>query len=241
MANPNAPRIEFFTSDNIIAAPGDTVNLFWSTRGGSNAVIYQLDRQGNRNRLWNVQADGRLTVQTRASDRGQLDFLLVVGDGALQAQQTLSIPLACSVAWFFTPSPDACPDRLAQETRIIDQTFERGRMVYVESSNLIYVLFNDGQQPAWVAFQNRYDPAIHPESEERFVPPPGLVQPIARLGFLWRGNDTVRNRLGLGIIPEFGFDGFVQTANDNLYISSTNATIIQLVPAGSSWQIITLP
>src|SRR5690606_34223046 len=74
--NPNAPRIEFFTSDVIAAAPGSSITLFWSTRNVASASIYQLDRSGQRSQVWNVPADGRLNVQTRRADRGQVDFVL---------------------------------------------------------------------------------------------------------------------------------------------------------------------
>jgi hypothetical protein len=119
-------------------------------------------------------------------------------------------------------------------------------MLYTERDDRVYVLFNDGLAPAWVAFDNRYDPAVHPESEASFVPPPGFVQPLAILGFVWRGNDLVRNRLGLATQPEAGYDGFVQTAAEpggesSLYASSADGAVLQLVPGGEAWQIITPP
>jgi hypothetical protein len=243
--NPNAPRIEFFTADTLAVAPGTPVTLFWSTRGATGAVIYQLSRGGERERLWNVDADGNLPVATQLRDRGQLDFLLVVGEGELEVQQTLSIPLACPVTWFFSPSPEECPDAEVTETFIIEQDFERGRLIYVEDRNRIYALFNDGRAPGWLVFQNRYDPSIHPELEESFVPPTGYYQPIARLGYVWRGNDTVRNRLGLGINVEAAFDGFIQTTtlgdgSEALYISSTGGVVLQLIASDNSWSIISL-
>ena len=244
--NPNAARIEFFTADSSVVAPGSSVTLFWSTRNATSAVIYQLNRGGERERLWNVGPDGNVTISTGRHDRGQVDFLLVVGEGALQAQQTLSVPLACPIQWFFSPSPEECPNEEAEETLLIEQSFERGRMVYMQDSDLIYVLLNDGYEPAWIAFENRYNPEIHPELEESFVPAPGFYQPIAKLGFVWRGNDTVRNRLGLGSEPELQYNGFIQRATlrdgaESLYISSTNATVLQLLSGGDVWQIITLP
>lgn len=236
--NPNAPRIEFFTSDEIAVAPGSAVDLFWSSRRAENAIIYQLNRAGERTRLWNVAPDGTLTVQTRQSDRGQVDFLLVVSDdNDVEVQQSLSIALACPVSWFFAPPPEDCPDDEGQDTFLIEQQFERGRMVYVQTTDLIYVLFNDGLSPAWASFQNRYDPAIHDEIDENFP----FLQPVARLGFLWRGNDTVRTRLGSAVETEVAFDGVIQTAGDASYITSSNRTILQLLPNGDSWQIITLP
>lgn len=235
--NPNAPRIEFFTSDEVAVPPGGTIDLFWSSRRATNAIIYQLNRQGERTRLWNVAPDGTLAIPTRFSDRGQVDFLLVVTDGTFESQQSLSIPLECPVAWFFEPAPNECPDQEATNSFIIEEPFERGRMLYLGEDDEIYVLFNDELTPRWAVFQNRYDPSIHQESDPNFP----FLQPIARLGFLWRGNDTVRNRLGLPTEPEIAFDGLFQTADENLYVTSTNGTVLQLLPNGDAWQIITLP
>lgn len=241
----NAPRIEFFTSDVIAVAPGTDVRLFWSTRGADGATLYRLDPDGARNQLWNVPPDGNLTVSTRLSDRGTVDFLLTVGEGTDRTEQRLSLPLSCPVTWFFVPPPAECPDREALETRIIEQSFVRGRMVYIADRNEVYVLYNDGFEPAWVVFQNRYDPAIHEERLENFIPPAGRVQPIAELGFLWRGSDTVRSRLGLGTQEPFTYTGFVQTSRRGesitLYVTSADGNVLQLLPDGSSWQIITLP
>lgn len=242
--NPNAPRIEFFTTDASAVAPGSPVNLFWSTRNATSATIYRLVN-GVRNQVFNVGPDGSLSVQTRRSDRGALEFLLSVGGGAQISEQTLLIPLACPDTWFFAPAPDACPSAPAQETTLIEQNFERGRMVYIQSADNVFALFNDGRAPAWITLSNRYDAAIHPEFEPAFNPAPPLVQPLRILGFVWRGNDTVRNRLGLGIQPEFSFTGFVQTAvqagNESIYASSADGAVLHLLPAGEVWQIITPP
>ncbi|MCC6805141.1 MAG: hypothetical protein IT319_19835 [Anaerolineae bacterium] len=246
LLNPNAPRIEFFTSDASAVAPGSTVTLYWSTRGARDAVIYQLVR-GVRNRVWNVGPDGSLPVATNRSDRGTADFVLQVGEGSQFVEQNLSIPLACPDAWFFQPPPETCP-RPAEETQLIEEPFERGRMVYVASTDQIYALFNDGLAPAWMVVQNRFDPAIHPESDPSFAAalPPGYYQPLRRLGFVWRGNDTIRNRLGLGIQPEASYTGFIQTSvstdgAQTLYISSADSTVLELLPQGAAWQIITSP
>ncbi|MBI5670306.1 MAG: hypothetical protein HZC41_20110 [Chloroflexi bacterium] len=248
VANPNAPRIEFFTSDTLAVAPGSPVTLFWSTRGANGAVIYRLDQNGVRNQLWNVAPDGNLSVPTRRADRGQVSFVLSVGDGALKTEQTLTLPLTCPDAWFFQPAPDNCPRGPAQPTTLLEQPFERGRMVYVQAQDTVYALFNDGLEPAWVAFDNRYDPAVHPELDETFERslPPGLVQPKRILGFVWRGNDLVRNRLGLGVAEETAYEGFLQTVGadeeaENLYLNSADGTVLQLLPNGQSWQIITPP
>ncbi|HVU13913.1 MAG TPA: hypothetical protein VHD90_21695, partial [Phototrophicaceae bacterium] len=184
--NPNAPKIEFFTSDSAAVAPGTTVTLYWSTRGARDAVIYQLVR-GVRNRLWNVGPDGSLPVQTNKNDRGSVDFVLSVGEGTAYVEQTLSIPLACPNTWFFQPPPVSCPTAPPQNTQLVEEPFERGRMVYDTVSNQVYALFNDGSTPAWLVLPNKYDPATDPDSDPNFSPPPGMYQPLRELGFVWRG------------------------------------------------------
>jgi hypothetical protein len=244
--NPNAPRIEFFTSDTLAVAPGSPVSLYWSTRGTNGAVIYRIDETGTRNQLWNVAPDGSLTVPTRRSDRGEVRFVLSVGDGEQQVEQELILPLSCPDPWFFLPAPETCPDGPSQATALIEEQFERGRMVYVENNDRVYALFNDGRTPAWLGFDDRYDPSRDPESETSFVPPPPLVQPLRILGFVWRGNDVVRNRLGLGLQPESAYEGFIQTGSapdgsESLFISSADGTVLLLLPGGDAWQLITPP
>jgi hypothetical protein len=241
--NPNAPRIEFFTTSVQQVEPGGQVTLFWSVRGARNAIIYRLDASGARGNLWNVPPDGNLPVTISRRDRGQATFLLSVGEGELETTQTLSIPLSCPDPWFFQPAPDACPASSAEATTIVEQPFERGRMIYIQSRNRVYVLFNDGRAPAWLSFENKYNPGVDKESEESFIPPPNLFQPVKIIGFVWRGNDVVRNRLGLGTAAETQYDGFIQTVKtgdkEDLYVNSSDTSVLQLLPGGDLWQIIT--
>ncbi|MFN8377878.1 MAG: hypothetical protein U0452_04330 [Anaerolineae bacterium] len=243
VVNPNAPRIEFFTTDVLSVAPGDSLNLYWSTRNTTSANIYRLER-GVRNQLWAVGPDGSLAVPTRRSDRGSVEYLLTVGDGAQTVEQVLTVPVACPDTWFFQPAPNDCPAGPARESRLVEQVFERGRMIYVEATDIVYILLNDGYAPAWIALENRFNPATDPESEPSFVPPAGFYQPVKQLGYIWRGNDVVRNRLGLGVQPENSSMGFIQSyvtsaGDTTLYISSADGTVLQLLPGGDVWQIIT--
>lgn len=239
--NPNAPRIEFFTSDVLGIEPGGTVTLYWSARNVDSVVMYRI-QEGERSQVFNeLPPDGRLEINTRASERGQLDFLLTAGRGSDYIEQTLTIPFQCPVAWFFSPAPEDCPDAEPVETRLTEQTFERGRMIYVQSENLIYVLFNDGQEPAWLSFENRYDPAIHPEKDPNA--PPEFIQPLRELGLIWRSNDTVRNRLGLGTAEGVSYDGALQTftragRTPQIFMNSGDGTVLQIPAGGEAWQII---
>jgi hypothetical protein len=206
-----------------------------------NAVIYRLNRQGERTQVFNVAPDGRLEVQTRGSDRGELDFVLAVGENETYIEENLTIPLQCPIPWFFAPAPDECADAVAEPTRLTEQFFERGRMIFAQQRNVIYTLFNDGQTPAWLAFDNNYDPAIHPERDVNA--PPNFIQPLREMGLIWRTNDIVRNRLGLGAADAVGFEGSLQVitrpnGQQELFISSADGNVLQLLPDGEVWQII---
>ncbi|MCU0514665.1 MAG: hypothetical protein MUE40_19095, partial [Anaerolineae bacterium] len=99
LLNPNAPRIEFFTSDVLAVEPGGVVTLFWSARGVDQAVIYRLNRLGERQEVYNVPSEGSVAITTRRADRGELRFLLTIGEGGNYAEQLLTLPLRCPIAW----------------------------------------------------------------------------------------------------------------------------------------------
>ncbi|MDQ7027763.1 MAG: hypothetical protein Q9P44_19655 [Anaerolineae bacterium] len=241
--NPNAPRIEFFTSDPLAVQPGSSVTLFWSARGVDNAVIYRLDEDGSRTQAYNVAPDGNLPLSTRSSDRGDLRFLLTIGEGINYTEQEILIPLQCPIDWFFSPPPEDCADNAPLETAIVDMTMQRGRMVYIQDSDVVYALFNDGQQPSWIRYENRYDPEIHPSRDESA--PPDMLQPLDQLGFIWRSDNDVRTRLGLGLQEAITIDGFVQTSTlrgeEVVYISGANGVVLQILPGSEIWQVIGAP
>lgn len=243
--NPNAPRIEFFTSDQLTVEPGAIVTLFWSARNVDTALIYRLDEDGERTQVYNnLPPDGSLQVDTRSSERGQLEFILAVGEEATYQEIPLTLPLSCPVEWFFSPSPEACPDEAPLATRLVDQSMQRGRMVFVAETDTIYALFNDGTQPAWSSFDNRYDPTVHEDRDPNI--PPDFIQPLRELGFLWRTQSTVRNRLGRGAADAIEYEGFVQattlrggqTIN---YVMGANGVVLVIFPGTDEWQIIGAP
>lgn len=243
--NATTPRIDYFSSDPLSVAPGDEVTLYWSTRNVDAAVIYRVDQDGIRSQVYNVVPDGNLTIDTDLDERGSLRYVLSIGRGADAVEELLVILLECPNDWFFVPVPADCANDEAVSTQIIDMQMERGRFLYVESNNTIYALFNDGagDQPAWLSFENRFDPDVHASREENA--PPEWIQPLNELGYVWRGNGDVRNRLGLGLADAIQFEGFIQNSGrgnrELLYISGSNGVILQLEAGGDVWQIIGAP
>ena len=108
-----------------------------------------------------------------------------------------------------TPAPteNLIPDPILQEIIVAEQNFERGRMIYIQPRDEIWVLFGeDGEADSgdwgvyadtWEEGEPEFDPDLTPPSED-------LVQPERGFGKLWRDEDDVRNRLGWALAQEEG-------------------------------------
>ncbi len=239
---PGTLQIEYFTTSATSVAPGDKLTLFWSVRGVTKAIIYRLDAKGKREQLWNVSRAGSLEVETRTSDRDTAQFLLYVGDDTTHLEQTLSIPLKCGESWFFEPPPTSCPSSPVLASAEVQQTFQRGLMIWVQAQSRVYVLYNDGQKPAWDYFPDEFKDG-QPDRDPALVPPQGLLQPIRGFGLVWRTRSRVRDRLGWATAAEAPFDGSLQgdaTVDGGvMYIRAKDSNILQLSDNGASWKLIT--
>jgi hypothetical protein len=234
--------VEYFTTDSQVVKPGDTVTLFWSVRGADRTRIYRVDAQGERTWRWDVDTSGKLTVSTRAQDRDVARFVLAAEANGTEVEQPLLIPMQCPESWFFDPAPDACPAGPPQISTQAEQTFERGRMIWVEALNRIYVIFEDNNVPAWAQYPDNFKEG-DPELDESLVPPPGLFQPIRGFGLIWRSNPRVQDRLGWAMTPEIAFEGMVQADSDELsvatlYLRGRDGSIIALNALNDEWEIL---
>ena len=221
------------------------MTLYWSTRGARDAVIYQLVR-GVRNRLWNVGPDGSLPVQTSRNDRGTVDFVLSVGEGSAVRRANAVVPLACPDVWFFQPPPEACPTAPAQDTQLIEEPFERGRMLYVATSNQIYALFNDGLPPAWLVLENRFDPASASGKRPEFLAAARLLSTAAAAGLRLARQRYGAQPAGAGDAAGSQLQRLHPVVADagrraDALRQQRRWHVLQLLPQGASWQIITPP
>ncbi|MCD4685381.1 MAG: hypothetical protein K8S97_05555 [Anaerolineae bacterium] len=235
-------RVEYFTTDTESARPGDNVTLFWRVYGVDYARIYRVDDAEERLSQWDVNGTGQLTVSTGTADRDVARFLLEADAGGGTVEQLLLIPLSCPEAWFFGPAPDACPAAPPQVSMEAEQTFERGRMIWVEVQDRIYVIFEDGRSPAWAQYPDNFREG-DPDRDEGLVPPPGLVQPVRGFGLIWRTNERVRERLGWATSPEVSFEGMLQSDSAEpsiatLYLRMRDGGIVALDNFTNEWVII---
>jgi hypothetical protein len=235
-------RIEYFTTDSEYATPGENVTLFWSVRGADRARIFRLDDENERIYRWDVSAAGQLTVSTRADDREVARFLLTAEVTGSTVEQPLLIPLKCPEVWFFDPAPDACPSGGPEISTQVEQTFERGRMIWVGSQDRIYVIFEDDDSPGWAQYPDNFEEG-EPEYDESLVPPPGLIQPVRGFGLIWRSNSRVQDRLGWATTPEVPFEGMFQSDSiepsvATLYLRMRDGGILALNGLTNEWDML---
>lgn len=234
--------IEYFTTNTEFARPGENVTLFWSVRGAAAVRIFRVDSAGERIWRWDVNPSGQITVGTRTADRDVARFLLEADVGGATIEQPLLIPLQCSELWFFDPAPESCPAEPPQTTTQAEQTFERGRMIWVQAQDRIYVVFEDGGSPAWAQYPDDFNEG-DPERDESLVPPFGMEQPVRGFGLVWRSNQRVRDRLGWATSPEIAFEGMIQADSvessvATQYMRMRDGGIIALDAQANTWEYI---
>jgi hypothetical protein len=80
------------------------------------------------------------------------------------------------------------------------QRFDGGTMLWREDTGQIYAIFNDG---TWQSYTDTFQEG-DAESDPKFVPPSGKLQPIRGFGKVWRDNATVHDKLGWALAKEQG-------------------------------------
>lgn len=246
-AAPTSARlaVEYFTTDSEFVTPGENVRLFWGVRGADRARIYRLDENDERIFRWDVPATGQITVATRDEDRDAAHFLITAESDESSVEQLLLIPLQCGDLWFFDPAPDACAAGDPQLSNQAEQSFERGRMIWVEALDQIFVVFEDGDDPGWASYPDDFNEG-DVERDDTLIPPPGLSQPVRGFGLIWRENPRVQERLGWANTSEVAFEGMYQSDAAEPEIATTylrmrDGGIIALNAQTSSWEVLPPP
>jgi hypothetical protein len=227
-----------------IADPGDTITLEWSWSGGTRATIYHMFGYQLSEPYWDAATSGSrdYTISQRARNRDR--FVLFVDGGKLpDAQKMLGITLRCPDEWFFEPAPDICPAEPPLVSDGAHQPFQHGVMLWSQAEDRIYVLFDDGRNPEWLAYQDHFDEGEDPSSDPTLKPPDGFHQPVRGFGMVWREEDRVRERLGWGTAREIGYQIAIQRTSyikyNSIYIRALNGGVWRLGPEHSDWEWLT--
>lgn len=145
----------------------------------------------------------------------------------------------CDSTWFFIqPRPPSCPLNPPNATQAVYQRFQFGHMVWVQSQDAIYVMYDDTLIPRWEVYRDYFNEGM-PEvvGEYLSAPGPGLWQPRRGFGLLWRSNQAVRTRIGWATMEwEQPYSVQVQTALDgSIFISQPGSSIFGLLRGGINW------
>ncbi len=113
----------------------------------------------------------------------------------IPATETPSIP----------PTVDVRPTATLGQIQVAEEVFEHGRMFWIQPRQQIWVMYDNGQGSGqWQVYENTYADG-EPESDPGIVPPEGKYQPLRGFGKLWREHTELKDKLGFGLTPEFGY------------------------------------
>ncbi|MBZ0305859.1 MAG: hypothetical protein K8I82_07310, partial [Anaerolineae bacterium] len=237
-------EIEYFITNTSDPASSETLTLFWRINGADSGRIFRLNAEDRRVQVWEVPAEGRLTISTRTEDTppDAARFLLLAEVNGSVVEEILEIPLGCPFVWFFLPAPPSCPASPPTPTFQVEQRFEGGIMVWLESRDEILVIFNDGETPAWIWVPDNFEEGMT-ERDDSLSPPPDRSQPVRGFGLAWREEPQVRDRLGWATEPEIGYDGIIQAAsggteNEVTYLRLRDGGILTLEAGGENWAVL---
>ena len=109
-----------------------------------------------------------------------------------------------------TPAPTSTPDPRPTATTgtisVAEEVFENGRMFYIQPLDQIWVMVVTGEgEGTWSIYPDTFEDG-EAEVDPSLLPPEGMYQPERGFGKLWRENTDVREALGWGVTPEFGYN-----------------------------------
>lgn len=212
------------------------ITFNWESVNGNSAYILSGTSMRFSPR-WDVATSGTLTIELdNTLHRNPPMTLYVVDENENQAYNTIIIEWACPYPLFYSSTPpDDCIGP-AQTTAAAEQTFQTGRMLWLQDpGNAIFVLYNDG---TWQRFANTWQ-SSEVESNPGTVPPDGLYQPTRGFGKVWRENIPVWESLGWAVAPEQSYtatwqqQGGESVTTTALYLSTAGGQVLALYGAGS--------
>lgn len=104
-----------------------------------------------------------------------------------------------------TDLPANFPTPVVASVQVAEQLFEHGRMFWLEPIKQIWVMKITGEgHGTWAVYEDTFEEG-EPEIDPSLVPPEGRYQPERGFGKLWRESGNLREELGWGVTPEFGY------------------------------------
>lgn len=114
-------------------------------------------------------------------------------------------PVPASATPSVSATPDVRPTATLGQIQVAEEVFEHGRMFWIQPRKQIWVMYDSGQGTGeWKVYDDSYLDT-DPPTDPNIVPPDGKFQPSRGFGKLWRGNPEIKDKLGFGTTPEFGY------------------------------------
>jgi len=146
-----------------------------------------------------------------------------------------------STTWLNNTALPVCPTGSAGSGQVVYLPFEFGYMIWVEETDLIYVMFDDNSQPRWLEI---IDPYIEGAPERDYSwperQPPQSWQPRRGFGEVWRRSEEVRGRIGWSLQEwETIYYPQYQTGTDGSFlVQEPRGNLFYLYPDGTDWELI---
>lgn len=258
---PGEPLILSFTVDPTAVVPGQAITLAWTSANATVAELQAYSASSAPGTPTPLPPNGSLVLTVGKDEKLSYTLNLIVRDDAGKTDQgSQSVSLLCADTFFFStsnvPRNGGCPYRPPARVAAAEQTFEKGRMLWlapipadntasgIAQPAAIYVLYNAGVTGPWGTWEQYADPwsTGEPESDPTLQPPAGLSQPLRGFGKLWRETPGRRETLGWATGPEQGYtDGDYQiqwrygNPAGDIYLRAANQAILYLQLDGYWW------
>lgn len=231
--------ISAIVADPPVVSSGGTVNLTWQGQGPVVSVRVGWVYNGQfMEAARNLPKIGTWQLTIPNDGRESVMLMVRVGDGGQEVAAQTMVKVSCGQAWFFAPAASGCPLPPLMTT-FQEQTFERGRIVYVPALAAHYILI-DGQQAikvadSYVPGMLMKDPGLEP------AVPAGMLQPSGSLYYAWRASEEIRVALGWATTNVVEYTGMLQRAVDasgeRVYFSAGTGGIYRTA-AGQAWSLV---
>jgi hypothetical protein len=246
-----------FTADPLEIDVGDSITLNWQSTG-TRAILKKTTALAPGSFERDVPPSGNMVVTASVGEGAHWhDFKLTVFNTAGEtAESSLTVRFHCDQRFFFTSDSRLCPSGPARSSWAAEQSFEHGRMIWMEhgeyvygdlwgsgdyaGTGVIFVLYDNVTKTfvdTWTPAQEESDPSI--------VPPTGLYQPIRGFGKVWRDNPEVRENLGWALGPEEGYETRYQEVtgfewnNACSYIRTLDGNVVSMCRRSGGWRLVT--
>jgi serine/threonine-protein kinase len=116
---------------------------------------------------------------------------------------TLLPPTATTIP--ATPTFDPFPTATLNQIQVAEQVFEHGRMFWIQPRKQIWVMTETSKtQGKWAVYDDTFEDGEQ-DKDPTIIAPAGKYQPERGFGKLWRLTPNLRDTLGWGLTPEFGY------------------------------------